>query len=78
MNKEQAKAESRTLAWEYVWFGTVVMILELIPILSFLFLLTTSAATALWVARLEEQRKREAVETLVGEDVLPAYSDEAV
>lgn len=78
LNKEQAKKESRALAWEYVWFGTVVMILELIPILSLFFLLTTSAGTAMWVARMEEERKRTAVEALVGEDVPPPYSDDAV
>ena len=34
--------------WEYMWFGTFYMILQLIPLLSMLFLLTSAAGSALW------------------------------
>lgn len=43
--------------WDYTWFGTVAMILELIPILSFLFLLTSTTGAALWTARLEQKAR---------------------
>ncbi len=53
LDKKQIKKELRDRAWDYTWFGTVAMILELIPILSFFFLLTTTAGSALWVHKLE-------------------------
>ncbi|KAL8928610.1 MAG: hypothetical protein Q9208_001844 [Pyrenodesmia sp. 3 TL-2023] len=41
----------------YTWFGVVALILQLVPVLSMLFLLTTATGSALWVARLEEKRQ---------------------
>ncbi|KAI4200555.1 MAG: hypothetical protein LQ346_002354 [Caloplaca aetnensis] len=41
----------------YTWFGVVALILQLLPVLSMLFLLTTAAGSALWVAKLEEKRR---------------------
>jgi hypothetical protein len=38
-------------------FGTVALILQLVPILSMFFLLTTAAGSALWVVKLEEQKR---------------------
>jgi hypothetical protein len=35
------------------------MIFELIPVLSFFFLLTTAAGSAMWAADLEKARRRE-------------------
>ena len=55
LTKEETKQEIKARTWEYVWFGSVAMILELIPVLSFFFLLTTSAGSALFVVRLEEE-----------------------
>ncbi|KAK3319868.1 hypothetical protein B0T19DRAFT_273695 [Cercophora scortea] len=57
LNKKEIKKELSLRSWEYVWFGTVAMILELIPILSFFFLLTTSAGSALWAAKMEERAR---------------------
>ncbi|KAL6721384.1 hypothetical protein ACLMJK_000487 [Lecanora helva] len=42
---------------KYTWFGTMALLLQLIPVLSMLFLLTTAAGSALWVVRFENQRK---------------------
>lgn len=80
-SKKEQKKELQDHAWEYAWFGTVAMILELIPILSLFFLLTTTAGAAIWVARIEEQRKASAVDALVGDedtDAPPPYSDHVV
>ncbi|KAF4980378.1 hypothetical protein FZEAL_3608 [Fusarium zealandicum] len=57
-SKVDQKKALRDRAWEYVWFGTVAMILELIPILSLFFLLTTTAGAAMWAARIEDESKR--------------------
>lgn len=57
LSKHERKREIRSLTWDYIWFGTVARLLELIPILSF-FLLTTTAGSALWAARMEDERRR--------------------
>lgn len=44
--------------WEYMWIGTVYMILELIPVLAMLFLLTLAAGNALWAIRLEQESRQ--------------------
>lgn len=82
-SKDDQKKELRDRAWEYVWFGTVAMILELIPILSLFFLLTTTAGAAIWAARIEDERRTTAVADLVGQqdtetDAPPPYTDDMV
>jgi uncharacterized protein involved in cysteine biosynthesis len=57
LDKKQQKKEIDSRVWDYIWFGTVAMILELIPVLSFFFLLTTTAGSALWVAKMEQARR---------------------
>ncbi|MCJ1254111.1 hypothetical protein MMC24_001925 [Lignoscripta atroalba] len=58
----------------YTWFGTVALLLQLVPVLSMLFLLTTAAGSALWVVKLEKQR------VLVdgGSQAGPEYADDPV
>ena len=53
LTRKQKKKEIRDRLWDYIWFGTMAMILELVPVLSFFFLLTTSAGSALWAAKME-------------------------
>lgn len=53
LNKRERKEEAKKYSWDYVWFGTMAMVLELIPLLSFFFLLTTTAGCGLWVSKLE-------------------------
>jgi uncharacterized protein involved in cysteine biosynthesis len=57
LDKKDKKRELKMRRWEYLWFGTVAMILELVPILSFFFLLTTTAGAAMWVAKMEERAR---------------------
>lgn len=88
LSKKEQKKETKRLSWDCVWFGTVAMILELIPILSFFFLLTTSTGSALWTARMEEEARQLAAEDSIiqstetplmhGTDAPPSYSDDAV
>ncbi|KAM5341668.1 hypothetical protein ACJ41O_014699 [Fusarium nematophilum] len=82
-SKAEQKKALRDRAWEYIWFGSIAMILELIPIFSLFFLLTTTAGAALWVARIEEEGR-----TPVGEGSVqreeshssapPPYTDDVV
>ena len=50
---------------QYTVFGVVALILQLIPVLSMFFLLTTAAGSALWVARLEEKKRLRDLESQV-------------
>ncbi len=66
-------------------FGTVALLLQLVPVLSMFFLLTTAAGSALWVVKLEEQKRLIAeapVSTQVQgtdeEAVPPAYTDNPI
>lgn len=55
LSRRERKAEDKKHAWGFVWFGTVAMILELVPLLAFFFLLTSSAGCGLWVAKMEKK-----------------------
>ncbi|KAL5627391.1 hypothetical protein BROUX41_003544 [Berkeleyomyces rouxiae] len=57
VNNKQKKMELRRRLWEYTGFGTMAMILQLIPVLSFFFLITSAAGASLWAARLEKERR---------------------
>lgn len=64
-----AVIKSRNL--QYTWFGTMALILQLVPGFSMLFLLTTASGSALWVVELEN-RRRERDEAEAG----PGYTDD--
>lgn len=57
LHRRERKREADKYAWDFVWFGTMAMILELVPLLAFFFLLTTAAGCALWVAKLEKKAR---------------------
>ena len=54
--KKQRRAEVRSRRLRYTWFGTAALVLQLVPGLSMVFLLTTAAGSALWVADLETEK----------------------
>ena len=58
----------------YTWFGTVALLLQLVPVLSMIFLLTTAAGSALWVAKLE--RNRRALEATPDEESRERFTDD--
>lgn len=82
LSAQDQKRELRGLAWDYSWFGIVAICLELIPVLSFFFLITTAAGSAIWAANLEIER-RGATDDLTHPDesgmpsarTFPRYSD---
>jgi hypothetical protein len=82
LNKKERKAAIKKRKLKYTWFGTVALMLQLIPGLSMLFLLTTAAGSALWVADLEKTRTSAsqaiAQESTISDDPPPAYTDESV
>ena len=61
----------------YTWFGTIALLLQLLPPFSMLFLMTTAAGSALWVAKLEQSRRYSATEADARPGQLP-YADEPV
>jgi hypothetical protein len=63
-------------------FGTIALLLQLVPVLSMFFLLTSAAGSALWAADLEEARQQRllAAESVVGgaevnDEFPPEYTD---
>lgn len=60
--------------WEYMWFGVIYLVLQLIPVLSMLFLLSSAAGSALWAVHLEQESTERVLAE--DEDLPPAYTDE--
>lgn len=60
--KNERKTFIKQRKLRYTWFGTVALLLQLVPVFSMMFLLTTAAGSALWVAQLEDKRRSLLVE----------------
>jgi hypothetical protein len=59
----------------------MALLLQLVPVFSMFFLLTSACGSALWVAKLEEQKQllREAPVPVVDEEAPPpAYTDDPI
>ena len=56
LTKKERQTSVKRRNLEYTWFGTVALLLQLVPVLSMLFLLTTASGSALWVVKLERER----------------------
>ncbi|KAM0812052.1 hypothetical protein AB5N19_14369 [Seiridium cardinale] len=76
LSKKERKREISRRRWEYIWFGTVAMLLELVPILSFFFLLTSTTGSALWAAKLEYQARQPPATEPVGNNAGEAVDDD--
>ena len=59
-------------------FGTIALLLQLIPIASMFFLLTTACGSALWVVKLEEQKRLIPETPVVEEEAPPVYTDDPI
>ncbi|ELR08256.1 hypothetical protein VC83_04557 [Pseudogymnoascus destructans] len=82
LGRKERNKEVESRRWGYTWFGTIALLLQLVPVLSMFFLLTSAAGSALWVADLEEARQRRllAAESVVGgaevnDEFPPEYTD---
>lgn len=60
--KKERDAFIKQRKLRYTWFGTMALLLQLVPVLSMMFLLTTAAGSALWVAQMENRRRSLLVE----------------
>ncbi|KAL2263946.1 hypothetical protein VTK26DRAFT_4133 [Humicola hyalothermophila] len=85
LDKKNKKAELKHRRWEYIWFGTMAMCLELVPVLSFFFLLTTTAGAAMWAAEMEKTARIRVGQYITGEERVtehdaegPVYHDDPV
>jgi Etoposide-induced protein 2.4 (EI24) len=58
LSKKERKEYIRQRQLKYTWFGIVALILQLVPVLSMFFLLTTAAGSALWAAKMEKARRK--------------------
>ncbi|KAH1277330.1 hypothetical protein KXW91_005187 [Aspergillus fumigatus] len=56
LSKKQRKERIRRRQLQYTTFGTVALLLQLIPGLSMFFLMSTAAGSALWVKDIENKR----------------------
>ncbi|KAH8697097.1 hypothetical protein BGW36DRAFT_377924 [Talaromyces proteolyticus] len=74
--KEQRKQFVRNRQLKYTAFGTVALMLQLIPFLSMFFLLTSAAGSALWAAEME--KRKQFLEEHRDEEIAPEYRDDPV
>lgn len=57
LTKKERNQEIKKRQLKYMWFGAIHLLLQLVPGLSMFFLVTSAAGSALWVVKLEQQRK---------------------
>jgi len=55
--KQERKDYVKKRRVDYTAFGIVALLLQLVPVLSMFFLLTTAAGSALWVVKMEDARR---------------------
>lgn len=77
LSKKERKRFVKRRQLRYTWFGTMALLLQLIPVLSMFFLLTTATGSALWVVKLEEKRRAQQAEEN-NPQALPQYTDAPV
>jgi hypothetical protein len=70
-DRKQREVHVQRRRWQYTWYGTIYLFLQLVPPFSMLFLLTAAVSSALWAADLETARRGEE-ERLVA----PQYTDD--
>ncbi|MCJ1394966.1 hypothetical protein MMC18_007847 [Xylographa bjoerkii] len=74
LTKQERQATVKRRQLSYTWFGTIALLLQLVPVLSMLFLLTTAAGSALWVVQLEKVRRDSTADTTADTE----YTDDPV
>jgi uncharacterized protein involved in cysteine biosynthesis len=75
LSRKERRAYIKQRKLRYTWFGTVALLLQLVPVLSMLFLLTSAAGSALWVAKIEKARRARLSQSAAS---IEAYEDDPV
>lgn len=75
LTKKERNAFIKRRKLRYTWFGTIALLLQLIPVLSMFFLLTTAVGSALWVVRLEKAKRHQEGQVEGYQDDPPPYED---
>ncbi|CAA9957270.1 hypothetical protein P3342_001037 [Pyrenophora teres f. teres] len=73
-DRKRRNAAIKSRRWQYTWYGTVYLFLQLVPPFSMFFLLTAPASSALWAADLERARREQ--EANLAQAPQPQYTDE--
>jgi uncharacterized protein involved in cysteine biosynthesis len=73
-SKKERQEYVRNRQLKYTWFGVVTLTLQLVPVLSMFFLLTSAAGSALWAAKMEKARRSRDNTTILGPE---PYQDNA-
>ncbi|KAF1848372.1 uncharacterized protein K460DRAFT_308556 [Cucurbitaria berberidis CBS 394.84] len=71
-DRKQRSAVIGRRRWQYTWYGTVYLFLQLVPPFSMFFLLTASVSSALWAVDLEKLRRDQEARLIQA----PQYTDE--
>ncbi|KIW69750.1 hypothetical protein PV04_05608 [Phialophora macrospora] len=74
LSKKERQEYVRNRQLKYTWFGVVTLTLQLVPMLSMFFLLTSAAGSALWAAKMEKARRSRDNTTILGPE---PYQDSA-
>ncbi|EDU44613.1 EI24 domain containing protein [Pyrenophora tritici-repentis] len=73
-DRKRRNAAIKSRRWQYTWYGTVYLFLQLVPPFSMFFLLTAPASSALWAAELERARREQ--EANLAQAPQAQYTDE--
>jgi uncharacterized protein involved in cysteine biosynthesis len=74
-SKKERQQYIKSKQTSYTGFGMVALALQLVPVLSMFFLLTTAAGSALWVVKLERDRRAAQAEQVPPQE---SYHDDPV
>lgn len=75
LTKKERQQEVQKRKLKYTWFGAIHLLLQLVPGLSMLFLLTSAAGSGLWAASLEKEYTMKQNSTIQSSD---RYQDEPI
>jgi uncharacterized protein involved in cysteine biosynthesis len=75
LSKKQRQEYIKERKLKYTWFGAIALLLQLVPILSMFFLLTSAAGSGLWAAKMEKARRGRENVTVEGPE--PYHDDPA-
>jgi uncharacterized protein involved in cysteine biosynthesis len=66
VTRRDMKLDMKRRGWDYLWFGTVCQVMEMIPVVSFFLLMTSTVGSAMWAVEMEKKLRERA-----GDQALP-------